>query len=202
MIEADGDNAIVIIPRVNTAVDAGFVRRHRRLVENADVLSVQLEIPLDASLEAARIARNAGRGVVVNAAPVVAGCEPLLALATVLVVNEVEAAALGGGAGSVEASARGLAARWPEAATVVSLGADGALIADTGGLVRVRAPAVTAVETVGAADALCGYLAAGIAAGDDLGSAVRTAVVAASASVTRVGGAFSVPHRHELEEHP
>ncbi|MFM9123858.1 MAG: PfkB family carbohydrate kinase, partial [Actinomycetota bacterium] len=70
---------------------------------------------------------------------------------------------------------------------VVTLGAAGALVLADGAVTRISAPVVDAVDTTGAGDALCGTLAAGLAAGLGLEAAVRDAVAAASASTTRPG---------------
>jgi ribokinase len=109
----------------------------------------------------------------------------LLALGPVLTPNEPEATALSGEA-DPEAAARALTAR-TGAPVVVTIGPEGALLADGDALERIPAPRVEAVDTTGAGDAFNGALAAALAGGAELAEAVRTAISAAADSVTRPG---------------
>src|SRR5581483_11501547 len=132
-----------------------------------DVLLLQLEVPTGTCLAAARLARQAGARVVLNAAPPRPGPDdllPALLEATdVLVVNEAEALALlgveGAGAGGWPAVAVALRRLGPPAA-VVTRGAAGAVGVDADGEPFVAPPyPVEAVDTVGAGDAFCAELA-------------------------------------------
>ncbi|MFC7764538.1 PfkB family carbohydrate kinase [Leucobacter soli] len=76
---------------------------------------------------------------------------------------------------------------------VVTIGADGALIADADGTERVAAYPVTAVDTTGAGDAFVGAVAAELAAGSSLLDAVRFATAVSAVSVQRVGAQSSSP---------
>ncbi len=199
VVEPAGQNSIIVVPRANGAFRTVDVRRARERIQQAGVLCVQLELDAAVSIEAARIARDAGRLVLVNPAPATARAGNLLALATHLVPNEVEAAELSGReTADPEACGRALRRAYPTLQVVVTCGARGALHVDDGDAVRwYPAPAVVAIDTVGAGDAFCGYLAAGLAAGHDLPAAITDAVEAASVSVTRTGAAESVPARHQ-----
>ena len=84
-------------------------------------------------------------------------------------------------------------------AVVVTLGGDGALVAQGGSWEHVAAPAVDAIDTTAAGDCFCGALADGLARWEPLPDAVRWAVRAASLSVTRRGAQASMPTRDEVE---
>lgn len=179
-----GENQIAVVPAAN----AGLVRltaADRQAVRECRVLLLQLEVPLPVVEEAARLAREAGATVILNAAPPAPLPEPLRASVDILLVNESEAAVMGD------------LDLFP--AVVVSTGSGGAVYwRDGGEQIGVPAPAVEVVDTTAAGDTLAGYLAAGLAEGLDLDAALRLAIAAASLAVTRPGAAASIPQRWEV----
>jgi ribokinase len=200
VLEPDGQNSIIIVPRANSAVDAAQIRDHADLIAEADVLLVQLELPLPAILEASTIAKRAGTKVVLNPAPF-APVGELSALVDVLVPNEVELYAFAelNGQASVEVAARRVHAAWG-ADVVATLGARGALIVGADPQpVPVPSRPVVAVDTIGAGDTFCAYLAAGLGDGASLVEAAGWANGAAALAVTRRGGADSAPFRDEVD---
>lgn len=195
----DGTNSIISIPQANLALTSADISTARPAIEGANLLLVQFEVSMEATLAAMRIAREAGVRVVLNAAPVAA--EPLeaLALATYLVVNEVEAAALAPAAGGDHVrEARVLLARGP-GAVIVTLGEAGAIVATQDGSEFVAPFSVPAADSVGAGDAFCGGFAVGITEGMRLAEAARLGSAAGAVSVTRRGAVASLPVRDEVE---
>lgn len=182
----DGSSAIVVVPGANALVSAADAERAAPVLEAADAVLLQGEVPAAASCRAAQLAREAGALVVVNPAPAVPGpaVERLLALASVVVVNAVEAAALG------------LQARGGSRPVVVTLGSAGAL-ADGHSVPAPPAPEV--VDPTGAGDAFVAALATGLVEGRSLRGAVRWACAAGSAAVRVAGAEPSFPHRRQLE---
>jgi ribokinase len=206
VVEPGGENSIIIVPRANLGWTAAGVRACAGAIEQADVVLTQFEVPMECVLEVARIGHAAGVTVVVNPAPYAPVPADLLPLVDVLTPNEQELLALAGGGlvdgraavtpGVLEAAARAVAAR-AGAAVVVTLGDQGALLVLPDGTTDlVPGRPVDAVDTVGAGDAFCGHLAAALARGEALPSAVRVANVAASIAVTRRGSA-AAPHLAE-----
>ena len=105
---------------------------------------------------------------------------------------------LSGNAGSVADSAGALLARGVRT-VVVTMGPAGAIAFGESGTIEVPAPAVEAVDTTGAGDAFTGVLAATLAAGADLASAMKRAVCAASLSVLSPGAQASYPDAASIE---
>jgi ribokinase len=119
-------------------------------------------------------------------ADVLAACDPL-------VVNEHEARYVLGEAGDrPEDWARDLLALGPRS-VVVTLGAQGALVAEAGGCVRVPSPKVDAVDTTGAGDAFTAALAWRLGLGETLVEAAGFAVRVGAAAVTGRGAQESFP---------
>ena len=198
IVTDDAGNAILAIPQANLAVSAADIEAARSAIENADMLLLQLEIGMEAVLAAARMARAAGVRVLLNPAPIAPHPRELLELASILVANEVESAALvPGGGGDHREELAGLRRLAPSA--VITLG-DGGALADFGTHpFHVPAFPVTAVDSVGAGDAFCAALAVAVIEGFDDVAAVRFANAAGALAVTRAGAQASLPSRTEVE---
>ncbi len=186
-VDDAGENTIIVEAGANallelTAPDASAIAA-------AEVLVLQLEIPLATVAAAARAATAAGTRVLLNAAPIRDLPADLLADVDILVVNEHEGAHLARG-GAVESLAP---------VVIMTLGAAGAVAYENGTEVRVPAPTVSAVDATGAGDTFCGALAARLAEGAELGDALRFAVAAASLSVQKHGAVPSIPGRAEID---
>jgi ribokinase len=196
----DGGNSIIIVSRANAAITAADVEAASEVLVSSKVLSVQLELPVEASHAALRLASTAGVTTILTPAPVGPVDQSLAAYVDILVPNEVEAAALTGldcDDSGVPMVARKLAEDWDLRACVVTLGPRGAFVLDrdAGFEERVEPYQVATVDTVGAGDAFCGTLAASLADGAGLVDAVRLANAAGALSTTVNGAADSAPAR-------
>lgn len=201
VVDDSSQNAIVMAPRANSLLSAEQVRGAAALVEQADLLLLQGEVPPEASIEAAEIAHAGGAQVVLNAAPAGPFPQRLLLLSDILVVNEHEAAALTKASpprpNDCPAVAQKLLALGPRA-VVITLGEQGAYLSDGAKELRVEAHGVNAVDATGAGDAFCGALAAEVACGSDLTEGVRIANAAGALAVTVEGAEPSLPRRETV----
>lgn len=196
LVEDSGENSIVVVPRANALITLADLTAARATIEQSAVLLLQLELPLEVSLAAARIAHDAGVRVVLNPAPASARLAAFEGLVDVLVPNEGEAQQLSGILHAPETAALALRSRW-RTDVVITLGARGVLVTDSSRQSLVPGHCVDAVDTVGAGDVFCGALAARIAADDDLVSSAHFANAAAALAVTRHGAGPSIPTRAE-----
>jgi ribokinase len=197
VVELGGENSIVVIPRANHRVTPHDVRAAAPVLTAADVVLLQLELPIEAVREAARVAADADALVVLNPAPAVDHLDGFAGLVDVLVPNEGEATRLTGEEDPATA-ARALHERFG-CAVVVTVGEQGAWVVENGQVEQVPAHAVEAVDTVGAGDAFCGALGARLAGGDRLPDAVRYATAAAAISVTRRGAEPAMPTAADIQ---
>ncbi|WP_062217079.1 ribokinase [Aureimonas sp. D3] len=204
-VAADGENAITVASGANRLADAASLASVWAKAPSALVL--QMELPFEETLRAAREARDHGVRVVLNLAPVPAvdsaSLRALFAASDILIVNEHElaesAAILSVSGGDADALANALAT---EAGITVlaTLGGDGALIATGQGVSeRFRAPRIEPVDTTGAGDTLCGVLAAGLDAGLSLSDATQRAVAAASLACLSFGARSAMPKAEAID---
>jgi ribokinase len=204
-VDDAGQNAITIIAGANGRLTAADVAARSDLIEGADALLVQLEVPLETIAAALGVARRAGVLTVLDPAPAPAGALPseLLALVDVISPNQTEAEALTGLPVETIDAARAAAARLRGAGVarvVLKLGAAGAFLSESGGLEQhVPAAAVPVVDTTAAGDAFTGALTLALAEGRDPVQAVRRGCAAGTLAAMRLGAQQSMPAREELE---
>ena len=197
VVDAAGENQIVIVPGANAAVTVADALDALANVPHV-VLSLTLETPFE-TVAAVLTHARAGVRVVLNAAPFDARLHDVLPLSDVLICNQPEAAALLGhsiGSDSVPAAAE-LLALGPHA-VIVTLGAAGATFASADGAGWIQAPRVRAVDATGAGDAFCGAFTAWLAADWPFEQAVRAGVAAGALAVKRHGAQPSLPRRAEI----
>ena len=194
----DGDNSIVVSPGANARVDESDVDRAAGALAQAQVVLLQLEISTDAVTEAAEAA---GGLVILNPAPAQALTSRLLESVDLLVPNETELALLTGSPvatnfDEVVDQARLL----PAARTVVTLGAQGALLVDETEVHHQPSPSVNPVDTTAAGDSFCGALADVLAEGGSLHDAVAWGVMVGAATTLRHGAQTSLPTAAEVAD--
>ncbi len=203
VIDADGQNRIVVVSGANWAVGDADVARLAQELRAGDVLLLQLELRMAAVVAAADLARTRGARVILDPAPAPGDGLPagLYAPHVVLTPNETEAAALVGHdlatREAAERAARTLSGRGA-GGVVIKLGERGICWALGDTLRWQPASVVDVVDTVGAGDAVNGALAAVLAEGGDLAQAVRWSAVAGSLAVTRAGAADAMPTREHV----
>jgi len=202
LVEDDGANSIVVIPRANLAMTEADVKAAATLLSSAAVVLLQLELPLNVAVAAARIAKRAGAIVILNPAPAVAPLEAFAGLVDLVVPNQSEATILIGapceGEDALRAAAK-LQAVTGARDIVLTLGEHGALVIQGDRSELLAAHDVPCIDTVGAGDAFCGALAARLAAGDPLIEAARFGGAAGALAVTRPGAGPSMPTRAEIQ---
>jgi ribokinase len=202
VVDDDARNCIILVPGANQDLTPQDVRDAVPAIHSANVLLCQLEVPLEATLESCRLARAAGVGTILNPAPAIELPEELLALADYCIPNETEIELLSGmptgDLAQCEKAAKELLRRGPKV-VLLTLGANGTMIAEEKETCLVPATPVQAVDTTGAGDAFIGSLAVYLSQGSALREAVGKANAVAALSVTRLGTQTSFPRRDEVE---
>jgi ribokinase len=197
-VDSHGENVIAILPGANAAMGAAEAEAALAGRGAGDVLVLQQEIGQAATERALDLARAQGIVSILNTAPFLKNTAALARKAGIVVANETEFALLtGGGAPLAEAMTAWAAAN--DQTVIVTLGPDGARAATPTGDFSVSALEVEPVDTVGAGDTFCGYLAAGLGAGMDLEQAMRRAAVAASLACLKPGAQPAIPYLAEVE---
>jgi len=198
-VAASGENSIAVAPGANSQLMPDDILKNEKLLANASVILVQLEVPLETIETAAGIAVKYKVPFILNPAPAQKLEASLLGKVTILTPNEQEAELLAG----IKASPAELATRLVSMgvkSVIITLGKEGAIYtSNEQEITHLPGIKAEAVDTTAAGDTFNGYLAAEIAAGKSLKQAVELANKAAALSVTRMGAQPSVPFKAELD---
>jgi len=201
-VDAASQNCIVIIPGGNGQLAPACVQRFDALLQAAEVIICQLEVPAETVAWALARGRELGKTVILNPAPAT-GPLPAQWFAHIdyLIPNESEAEALTGEPVNDLASAGRAAERLLQLGAgkvIVTLGAQGALFVSRDGSRHFPAPQVKALDTTAAGDTFVGGFAAALVRGLEEGDAITFGQRAAALSVTRAGAQPSIPTLAEL----
>jgi ribokinase len=199
LVEQSGENAIAVLPGANATLGVAEAEAALAGLGIGSILMLQQEIPHVANARALELAREQGVVSILNTAPYLESTGRLAELASIVVANETEFALLSGaGPDRLEVAM----AEWAAAqnqTVIVTLGADGARAATTSSGFCVTSPRIMPVDTVGAGDTFCGYLAAGLDRGLGLEAAMRRATVAASLACLVPGAQPAIPLAEDVE---
>jgi ribokinase len=201
-VEPSGQNRIIVVKGANDRLLPQDVDAAAAELRRVDTIILQFEIPLATIYHTVRFARTHGIRCIVNPAPAVPASLADLTGADYFIPNETEAELITGLPVQTLEQAGACATALLEKGfrrVVITLGARGALLADSAGHVHVAPFPVKAIDTTGAGDAFIGSLAVFLAEGVPEKDAVARASLYAALSTTRVGTQKSFPQRAELE---
>ena len=191
-VDAHAENCIVVASGANANLLPSDLAKSEEAIEKADLILMQLEIPMDTVEFVAKMASKKNKRVILNPAPAQTLSATLLRhlymISGVKITDEVSAK-----------KAAQVIMEMGVQNVIVTLGSKGALIYCDSMVDMVPAIKVEAVDTTAAGDIFNGALTVALAEGRDLREAVRFACKASAISVTRVGAQSSVPYRNEVD---
>jgi ribokinase len=196
-VDAHGENSIAVASGANARLTPADVERAQAAIAAADVLLVQLEVPIDSVYRAIELAHAAGVPTILNPAPAQEIQTDILARVDIATPNEHEIAVVVGEPDQDRAIAKMLNAGTDT--VLVTLGAQGVLWATENRREQVPALSVRAIDTTAAGDAFNGGLAFALASGALTNDAIHYANAVAALSVTRLGAQPSLPTQSEVE---
>ncbi|MDZ7872535.1 MAG: ribokinase [Rhizobium sp.] len=201
LVGGDGENMIAVVPAANGTVSAAQAESAVEGMQDGDILMVQQEVPAGTVEAALKSAKARGVRTVLNIAPLIPETEDLAALADIVIANETEFERLVG-RDNLTGEEREQILLDMHGKTgqilIVTLGADGVIAAEGGTLHRTKGLKIVPVDTVGAGDTFCGYLAASLDAGLAFGDALRRAAVAGSLACLKAGAQPAIPDAGEV----
>ena len=201
-VDEKAENCIVVASGANANLLPSDLEKAEEAIERADLVLMQLEVPMETVCFVADIAWQKGKKVILNPAPAHPLPADLLRHLYLITPNETEAEMITGVKITDESSA-GEAARALSGMgvqhVIITLGSKGALIYSNGKAEMVPALKVEAVDTTAAGDVFNGALTVALSEGRSLKEAARFACKASAISVTRVGAQSSAPYRNEVD---
>lgn len=200
--ELSGQNSIVVAPGSNNSLSIQEIDSLAADIQKADVLLVQLEIPLETVQRSLQIASDSGIQTILNPAPAQPLHDDILGLVDIITPNESETFILTGiypDSPSAIINAAEQLLKKVRKAVIITLGSSGAYyISKNGHEAFIPTHKVEAVDTTAAGDVFNGYFAHALANGQSLTDCIHLANTAASISVKRKGAQTSIPYLKEI----
>ncbi len=203
-VDAAGENTILVASGANNALSTAQVLEHSELLDSAEFILMQLEIPLETVRFIVEKYGNNGKKLILNPAPALHLPEEMYAALHAIIPNQAETRFLTGIGVTNEDTAVHAAAFFHEKGVevvVITLGAAGAFLSSPGFTGSLPAPEANAVDSTAAGDTFIGAIAAGRCSGMDWKDAVIFANRAAALSVTKYGAQSSIPFLAEVQKH-
>lgn len=202
-VDPQGKKQTVIIPGANGALTGPSIKVQRARIAVVKALLIQLEIPLEAAVDAIRIANESKVPVVLNASPLTPDFPWQSVKTDVLIINQHEACLL---FGTTLAAATLGQEPWKERLAerqirhlIITRGASSTLHVSKSGVEEVPVHEVTPVDTVGAGDVFAGAFTAHYAEGTDVLESIRWANTAAALATLKSGAQEGVPYRGDVQ---
>jgi ribokinase len=202
-VASDGENSIILSPGANGKIWPEDVEAAEELIKEAKILLLQLEIPLETVLAAAQTAQKLGLEVILNPAPAADLPSELLGMVDYLIPNQTELELISGVSVQDLASTRRAANRLIEMGVknlIVTLGEEGAFLANQDQNLLIPGYSVQPVDTTAAGDSFIGGFAASLIKNKSLPDAVDQANLCGALAATRPGAQPSIPTLEELEK--
>lgn len=202
-VSESGENSIVIAPGANDRMTSAQVRQAELIIREADLILIQLEIPMEAVEEAVAIANRYKVPVILNPAPARVLSDDLLRRIDILTPNETEGKLIVTGQADSDIRVEELLADLQSkgvSSVVMTLGSEGVAYFDGETVQKLKAYTVKVVDSTGAGDSFNAALGVCLAEGGSLEEAVQFAQKAAALSVTAFGAQASFPGRRAVED--
>lgn len=201
MVDAGGENSIVVASGANSTLNTEDINKAKDVIESAEILLMQLEIPLKTVEYAARMASEMGVKVILNPAPASFLSDNLMGCLYAIIPNESEAEILSGIKVTDWASAKlasDVISSKGVGIVVITLGSKGAFIKENENYYEIPVKKIKAVDTTAAGDTFCGAFCVGLSEGLSIKDAAIMANKAAGITVTREGAQAAIPYRSEI----
>ncbi|TCC88726.1 ribokinase [Pedobacter frigiditerrae] len=200
-VDKNAENCIVVASGANASLSVADLQQSDAVIKNAEIVLMQLEIPLETVAYVAEIAAASGKKVVLNPAPACKLPESLYRHISIITPNQNEAQLLTGIAVTDVDGAKLAAAVLHEKGVkdvIITLGKAGALVYSKSNYTYIAAEKVIPVDTTAAGDVFNGALAVAISEGKSIEDATVFACKASGIAVTRLGAQSSAPYRNEI----
>jgi len=171
-------------------------------IKKADIILIQLEIPLKIVKQVISIGKEYGKKVILNPAPAQKLEDELYQDLYAIIPNETEAEIMTGVKVTDTESAKKAAMVFREkgvANVIITMGDKGAFVLSNDVSEIISSCKVEAVDTTAAGDTFSGAFVVGINNGMSLREAVEFANRSASLAVTKFGAQSSIPYLKDLE---
>ncbi len=200
-VDSFGENSIIVAPGASRSLSIEDINKAEEKIKEADIILMQLEVPIETAEYAATIANKYGKKVILNPAPASTLSDTFLRNVHTILPNRIEAEMLSGikvmDIKSAHRAAKTIGDKGIEN-VVITLGKDGAYVKEKEEYTMIPAKEVETIDTTGAGDVFCGAFSVCLSEKHSLTEAVEFANAAAAIAVTRIGAQSAIPYKMEV----
>ena len=200
-VDSFGENSIIVAPGASRSLSTEDINKAEEKIKEADIILMQLEVPIDTVEYAATIANRYGKKVILKPAPASTLSNSFLNNVHTILPNRIEAEMLSGikvmDVESAHRAAKAIGEKGIEN-VVITLGKDGAYVKEKDEYTMIPAKEVETIDTTGAGDVFCGAFSVYLSQGHPLAESVKFANAAAAIAVTRIGAQSAIPYKREV----
>jgi len=199
----EGDNTIILDKGANGKLTFEMIEAHRAILESADIVVMQFEIPMETVVKTAKLAHELGKFVIINPAPATDFPEELYSYANIMIPNETEAERILGMKLETLEDAKAAIMKLYDLGIshpIITLGVQGCVYGEDGEAKHMPACVVKAVDSTGAGDSFIGGICRGLSDGKTLTESLAFARAVSAISVSRFGATASFPYAKEVDE--
>lgn len=194
IIVSEMDNSIIVIPGANFELSKMLIDKNRELIKTAQIVLLQLEIPLDIVEYSIKVCKDNNVNVMLNPAPAQVLSPFLVENSTFITPNEHELKIIFG----KEYDTEEILKKYPNK-LIVTMGSKGAKYFNGSEIKTIPSFKVNVVDTTGAGDTFCGGLAAALVEGMNIEESIIFANKAASLAVTKLGAQSGMPALKDIQ---
>lgn len=203
-IDKNGENNIAVISGANYQITEEIIEKNKKIIDDADIIVMQLEIPVNIVTKVAQLAKEKGKMVILDPAPARTDLpEEIFKNVDIIKPNETELSILSGMPTENEEQVQNAAKSLIEkgvGVVLVTLGGKGSMLVTKEMEKRFYAIDLKVVDTTAAGDSFTGALAVAISQEKSLEEAIEYAHLVSSIVVTKKGAQSSIPSKKEVEE--
>ncbi|MEB8085682.1 ribokinase [Staphylococcus pseudoxylosus] len=201
-IDNEGNNKIIVVPGANLELKIADIINHKKLIKEADIIVLQLEVPMDVVYQCIDIAYDYNKTIIVNPAPAQDFDHNKAKKVDYFIPNEVESGLLTGKTINNIEDAKESAEILISVGyknVIVTLGGYGAIFVNKKEFKYFDSLNVSPIDTTAAGDSFIGTLAYGLSKNWDIDQIIESAIKASGCTVTKLGSQPSLPTWRDIE---
>lgn len=202
-VDETGENSITVVSGANAKITEEMINKNISLIKNADIVVLQLEIPLEVNILVAKIAKQYGKLVILDPAPADANLsEELLKNVDIIKPNETEIQILTGIESNEEKDIVNAAYTLINKGVknvIVTLGSNGSILVNKEKVEHFSCLDVNVIDSTAAGDSFIAALSKSLLEGNTLEESIEYAHIVSSIVVTKKGAQTSIPSQEEIE---
>lgn len=195
-VDHKGNNTIVVFAGANSEMNDDWLIKNKPIIQEADYIIIQLEIPIETVKSAVEIAKSLKKKVILNPAPAAQIPDEVYEGLEIITPNETELAVITG-TKDIKKGAKKLINKGVKS-IIVTLGEKGSLYMDASKEIYTESYNAEAIDTTAAGDSYNAAVAVALCEGKTIEETLKFANAVGALTTTKLGAQEALPFRTEV----